>query len=647
MVWVWVLLGMGFAVRSAGILPAAFPNGVAAGDVTGTQAVLWVRSTNLGPLTFIWSTNGLFQGGSGQRIVTVTNAMVPVKVVVDQLTPGQRYFYQATDTQGAAAGGTFRTPAADLAFHGLRFGVSGDWRGDLAPFPSIANAASAGLDFFVALGDTIYADVPSPALPMGPAHGIDEFRVKYTEVYGPRLGLNTLADLRASTATFAVMDDHEVVNNFAGGAAVDSDARFLGPEAFINETGFYRDGLQAFHEYHPIETLEYDAPADPRMHGKPKLYRTRTFGADAALFVLDARSFRDRPLAPVTNPFDTNAVAQFNARSFDRSPTDGSALPARTLLGGAQLAELKHDLRAAQEKGVLWKFIAIPEPIQNLGFADAADRFEGFARERADLLKFIAETPIQNVVFITADLHGTLVNNVQYRTAPEEVDHPTGAFEIITGSVAYDRPFGPTTFDYAESVQLAPGLNLLSALLRLQGLTGRAAFDALPRAEKDALFHSITDFQLNVIGLDSIGLEGSDIQATLQSGDYVAVHTFGWSEFEIDRETQRLTVTTYGIDPYGPTEVGPAILGRVPAVVSQFQVVPKRAPMTLEQSRRGDEIRLSWPTTSAGLVLQSTDRLESGRTWEDAEASPGVEGDRYVIAVELGVAPRFFRLRRR
>ena len=41
--------------------------------------------------------------------------------------------------------------------HGLRFGVAGDWRGELAPYPAISNVAGRNLDFFVEHGDTIYA----------------------------------------------------------------------------------------------------------------------------------------------------------------------------------------------------------------------------------------------------------------------------------------------------------------------------------------------------------------------------------------------------------------------------------------------------------------------------------------------------------
>ena len=51
-----------------------------------------------------------------------------------------------------------RTAPALCDETGLRFGVSGDWRGELAPYPAIRNIQQRDLDFFVLHGDTIYAE---------------------------------------------------------------------------------------------------------------------------------------------------------------------------------------------------------------------------------------------------------------------------------------------------------------------------------------------------------------------------------------------------------------------------------------------------------------------------------------------------------
>ena len=83
--------------------------------------------------------------------------------------------------------------------------------------------------------------------------------------------------------------------------------------------------------------------------------------------------------------------------------------------------------------------------------------------------------------------------------------------------------------------------------------------------------------QLAALGYDPLGLDGSGLHATLLQGSYVPTHVFGWTEFAIDRQTQQLRVTTYGIDAYTPAQVAAdpgAIRSRTPTVVSEFVVDP-------------------------------------------------------------------------
>src|SRR5262249_55570370 len=142
-------------------------------------------------------------------------------------------------------------------------------------------------------------------------------RIKQNEVYSSRDGLNTLADLRASTSILATIDDHEVTDNFAGGAPIGSDPRFSGnPTDLINDSALFENGLQAFQEFNPIRDQFYGATGDPKTAGERQTYRYNTYGQDAAVFTLDNRSFRDQELPPVTNPFDPAQVGAFLAGSF-------------------------------------------------------------------------------------------------------------------------------------------------------------------------------------------------------------------------------------------------------------------------------------------------------------------------------------------
>src|SRR6185436_9172752 len=103
-----------------------------------------------------------------------------------------------------------------------------------------------------------------------------------------------------------------------------------------------------------------------------------TYGSDAAIIMVDERSFRDSELSPgelLPSPIP------FITSSFDSS---------RTLLGDVQLQRLERDLLDARDKGITWKFVVLQEPIQNFGpIIEPGDRYEGYAAERSALLKFI------------------------------------------------------------------------------------------------------------------------------------------------------------------------------------------------------------------------------------------------------------------
>jgi hypothetical protein len=114
---------------------------VASGDVDQDSVVLWTRSTALGQVKFEISTTADFALIAGSATASVTNPNQPVKVQISGLNAGTDYFYRVIDAGGSMAKGRFETAAAPGQYAALSFGVSGDWRGELAPYPSIGNAA--------------------------------------------------------------------------------------------------------------------------------------------------------------------------------------------------------------------------------------------------------------------------------------------------------------------------------------------------------------------------------------------------------------------------------------------------------------------------------------------------------------------------
>jgi alkaline phosphatase D len=230
------------------------------------------------------------------------------------------------------------------------------------------------------------------------------------------------------------------------------------------------------------------------------------------------------------------------------------------MLGIPQLERLKADLLAAHQAGITWKFVFIAEPIQNLGFAGAPDRYEGYAYERARILEFIDQNDILNVVFVTADIHGTVINNLQYQpTGPDDVQVDVdGAFEISTPAVAYDPPLGQDVID----------------TLTLSDLE-RDAYELMSMDEKDDFFTAIMDAMLEEQGYDETGL-GVTVDHTLVSGKFVRAHAYGWVELEIDPVSQELTVIVWGIPDY-EVEDAAAAAGDVPVELTRLVVRPKTA----------------------------------------------------------------------
>ena len=600
MIWLFIAT---FASLSVSGQISTLPNGVASGDVTQTSAVLWAHSTVLGEVTFEYSTFDNFEIIYGYETVAVVDVNQPVKVEISGLIPATQYYYCVTDALNNTTSGLFKTPWDPGISAGLRFGASGDWQ-QAPPFSSLRNVPEHDLDFFIKLGDSIYADSETPALPgIVQARTLDDFRVKHNENLSARFGSDVMAELNASTSILATIDDHEIVDNFAGGAipgqspdAPDVDPLepplFTDTVDFVNETGVYKDAMQAFQEYHPIRTELWDTPNDVVMHGKPKFYRKAIYGSDAAVLILDSRSFRDAPLPAVTNPFDVDEVDAFLAGTFTAD---------RSMLGRAQMECLKNDLFDSQQDGITWKFVIIPEPIQNFGIINAEDRFEGYAAERTELLKFIHENHIQNVVFIAADFHGTIVNNLAYQQLQTEgtedaviIDSiPISAFEVVTGPVAFfDALLGPSTVNIAASAGvLSPFLKALYDRLPVMPDTDSIAND------KDDFLKSLIDTQLDVLKYDPIGLNENNpgaeglIDAELLQGDYLACHTFGWAEFEIAPETQELLVTVYGVDAYSELDLladPNDVINLVPRVVSQFMVHPNAT--TTNDSDNGADV---------------------------------------------------------
>jgi phosphodiesterase/alkaline phosphatase D-like protein len=549
-------------------MSTAFPNGISSGDVTQTSAVLWTHAVEEGQLKFQIATDPSFHHVVKTKHVNVNDPLVPVKAEFGHLAPNTQYYYRAIDADGNEITGTFETSAKLGTHDGFHFGVGGDWAGELAPYVSLKNAAGADLDVYIKLGDTIYADLIAATHPTfgfgiflpdpGGTTTLEEFQLKHDTVYSDQLGFNYWADLQSTTPIMAMIDDHEVIDNFFGGAAPGTDTRFDQQGDFINETQLFANGLQAFSQFNAIEDSTYKNTGDDLFDGAPDLYRYNTYGSDAAIIMLDQRTFRDEE-TPGGGLLPANPVP-FLIESFN---------PDRSMLGETQFERLQQDLLDARDNGTTWKFVMLPEPIQNNGpVLFPEDRYEGYAAERAALLKFIDENHIENVVFVSSDAHWLSVNNVTYQEFPFSSQIASSTIDVTTMAVG-TVPIAPLI--PPQLVGAPPPFGLTPAQLAFyNSLPNAPDSDSIPN-DKDDFVKGILNGAINLFGYDPIGL--SSTQATLLAGDYFVGHSFGWTDFNIDGTTGELVVTTYGVPAYTTQDLASnpaAVLALNPTIVSQF-----------------------------------------------------------------------------
>lgn len=430
---------------------AAFPYGVAAGEVTATGALLWTRAPRPGPVEAEVAPDAGFR-----RVVTRARGVarwaddLTVHIPVHGLAPGSAYAYRFRQGSRMSEVGRFRTAPAPATAARVRFAVSGD--ADATPGPEggpaynrfqvYARMAAEGNDFNVNLGDTIYSD--SPATARRPALTVTAKRVKYRQA----LSLPSFRRLRAATGLYSHWDDHEFVNDFSR------------PE---HGEALYAAGVKAFTEYAPVRYT----PADG-------LYRTFRWGKTVELFFLDERSFRSAkasaggacmagpgphlaPTAPARLRRAFAALAPPLARPVPQACLDRLADPARTMLGRRQLRRF---LLAVRRSPATFKVILNEVPLQQF-YALPYDRWEGYPVERRAVVQALRHIP--GVIVLTTDTHANLVGDVRLRTLEPGGPVDTRITEVVTGPVA--------TATFAREIDRAlrvPGAGRLVGLLFLK-----------------------------------------------------------------------------------------------------------------------------------------------------------------------------------
>lgn len=354
------------------------------------------------------------QGGPEQsrRVAVDAGHDFTGKVLFDELAPATAYAYRAWCDDGAtnqdgeidAARGRFRTAPSPADRRSVRFAWGGDVAGQNAcrdekeGYTVFDRIVELSPDFFIGLGDMIYADdacapigrygnrqvvgpeSPSVDLPGFWAH----WRYNRTDPASQRL--------LASTAYYAVWDDHEIMNDFGP----HRDTLPIAPGRHLLPIG-----LQAFLDYQPMM---------PPRQAPTRLYRRIRWGRQLELFFLDTRQYRDANVLPDTG------------------------LQPKTMLGATQRRWLIDGLAHSD---ATWKAVvcsvplSIPTANEKKGHDGWADDHQqtGFERELVSILRELDRQHVRNQVWITTDVHFATV----FRYTPFADDPAFRFHEFVTG----------------------------------------------------------------------------------------------------------------------------------------------------------------------------------------------------------------------
>jgi alkaline phosphatase D len=396
------------------------PQGVAVAEVTAEAGVLWARCPDGDRLRVS------VDRGDDREVRVDAARDFTARLDLDHLTSGAEHTYRARCVRGAGAGeaiaGRFRTAPVPSSPAPVRFAFGGDVGGQnvcrdaMLGYPIFAAIAATRPDFFIALGDLIYADnrcleigalrnrqIPGPPVAREKADFWAHWRYNRSDG-GQR-------DLLASVSYYPVWDDHEVRNDFApphdrskGGPG--------SPARLVNA------GLAAFLDYNPIR---------PPASAPGELYRSFRWGRHLEIFILDTRLHRDANAAP-----------------------DLASHP-KTLLGNEQRDWL---LRSLASSDATWKVVVSSVPLSIPTGTDARDGWadgggpQGFERELRSILEQLRRDRVRGIVFLTTDVH--FATAFQYRPFPDDPEFEL--HELVTGPLhaglvplqALDPTFSPT-----------------------------------------------------------------------------------------------------------------------------------------------------------------------------------------------------------
>lgn len=392
-----------------------FPQSVASGGPTPGGVLLWTRidpeeHRDSEPLALEVATDRSFENPVHRGVVDAAKITSDhdntVTVDLDgQLSPNSQYFYRFTYRGVRSRTGRCQTLSRPTeTTESVRFAVLSCQDYQNGYYGAYSHVASEDVDFLVHLGDFIYES----AAGQYKAPGSDEYPDRTLDLPSGHDLVHTLADFRYLYNTYRSdphlqralerhtmivgWDDHEVGDNRywdyeTNSPKLPSHSKGDDPEFATRVTAA---GIQAWVEQMPAR-IEYDQSMDD-LHEQFVLQRSFQFGDLATLVLTDERLFRDPP----------PELAEDDAR---------------TMLGNDQLGWFLDEFDASDSTWNVWANEVLTMPLKigalDIEFYLNKDAWDGYRRERAQIMNHLKRNTIENFVTLTGDFHTAMAGYQQ------------------------------------------------------------------------------------------------------------------------------------------------------------------------------------------------------------------------------------------
>jgi len=439
-----------------------FPQGVASGDPKSTSLVFWSRCVRSGagsadmiPVTLQVSASPAFTTALAEvALLASPSHDFTVRAKVTGLPAATPLYYRFVAGSDISPVGNAKTsPAAGAPVAQLKFAwvTCQDW--SVNHWGAMSLLAAEELDFLVHVGDYIYETVGASfqAGQSEPAHGAIVFPDGTALADGSRYA-TTLADYRALYRTYrgdtrlqalhakcpliATWDDHE----FSDDCWQDHQTY---TNANLQQTARRRAANQAWVEYMPVDFGDVSFDSTNAAYDNLRIYRDFQFGNLMHLVMTDERLYRDdhvvdeATIAQAQGHDPINGSDSIGTRYFVQQPVLQQFEAGKTaalgrvpsILGATQTQWWKDTLKGSTATWKVWGNelmlsrlwldlrAAAPAPFNAL-YVVNADAWDGYPSHRAELLGYLKDQAITNVVALTGDLHAFQCGTVRHLPDP-------------------------------------------------------------------------------------------------------------------------------------------------------------------------------------------------------------------------------------